>query len=198
MRGFLLRHGQWVAGSISRLTILPFQMLGHQILSDKQHPYSNDEHGCLQCLNWSTAYGITVLERLMRLESSRLSELVDTRFYKSLQALVSLTRVQLHFFTPIYPRRVFGSLVNYLLVNTVYTSSPYSCLDLDAFSLLVSLIATGPSFFDDFSSDDQHQSDAGAIQQAKRRPTSTFMVPLGNSCDRNLIELMIAFHMVQV
>lgn len=74
-------------------------------------------------------------------------------------------------------------LMNYLLINTVYISSPFSCIDLDAFTLLVTLILTAPSLFNDTN---------------LKNPDHNFLIATGSSIERNIIEMMHVFHMIQV
>lgn len=77
--------------------------------------------------------------------------------------------------------------MNYLLVKNVYNSSPYTILDLDAFTLLVSLLSTSGSIFNDTNTVD-------GLKQFNDKYT----VFLGTSLDKNLIEMMLIFHIVQI
>ncbi|KAH9526728.1 E3 ubiquitin-protein ligase ubr1, variant 2 [Dermatophagoides farinae] len=159
-------------------------------------------HDLIQCLNWSISYTLQVMERSMRLdERKRLSmdQMVDTRQYQCLKALIKMARVQSNFMHTLNQRRVFLYLMNYLLVTTVYQSSPYHLLDVDAFTLLISLMITSPSFFVDDSPNNQsnrlfwvhHQDDRSKHQK-------NFIMPIGNNFERNIIELMLTFHIVQI
>lgn len=133
----------------------------------------------------------------MRLDECCLSDLVDKRQYQSLKVLISFIRAQLNFIMPAFPRRVFLYLMNYLLVNTVYQSCPSHILDVDAFSILISLMTSTTSFFDDYN-DSAHSSKPFLMYGKKTTHREHFFMPLGNSFDKNLIELMLFFHIVQV
>jgi hypothetical protein len=61
--------------------------------------------------------------------------------------------------------------------------SPYTVLDIDAFSLLVTLLSTAGSLF---------------TESDNTNSTKKFTILLGNSVDKNLIELVLTLHLVQV
>lgn len=121
----------------------------------------------------------------MRVEKSSFSEVVDTRPYHCMKSLIALIRSQHYFENSANSRQIFMLLMNYLLINTVYISSPFSCIDLDAFSLLVTLILTVPSFFNDTNFESNHE-------------LKDFLVATGSSIERNIIEMIHVFHMIQV
>lgn len=138
----------------------------------------------MQTIYWSVAYSIHSIERLLRTEKTSYSELIDTRSYHCMKALVSMIRSQSCTYSFSVPRKLFLFLSNYLLVQAFYQSSPFSILDLDAFSLLVSLLSTSESLFSE--------------NENSGEKSHKFTIVLGNSVDKNLIELMFTFHLVQV
>ena len=109
--------------------------------------------------------------------------MIDTRPYHCLKAIISLIRSLMCTYSFVVPRKLFLYLTNYLLVHAFYQSSPYSILDLDAFSLLVTLLSTCASLF---------------AEQDNTNVTKKFTILLGNSVDKNLIEIILTFHLVQV
>ena len=119
----------------------------------------------------------------MRTQKTSFAELIDTRPYHCLKACISLIRGQMCTYSYSVPRRLFLFLSNYLLVQAFYQSSPFTILDIDAFSLLVTLLSTSGSLFAD---------------QDNTNDTKKFTILLGNSVDKNLIELILTFHLVQV
>lgn len=133
----------------------------------------------------------------MRLETKSLSDLKENRHYQCLKSLISLVRNQTYFLPSIFARRIFMYLINYLLVGTVYQSSPYSILEVDAFTLLIALLATAPSFFED-QFDDQNMIKTSREDFSAAKNLNNFKIPLGNCFDKNLMELIIVYHLVQV
>lgn len=142
-----------------------------------------DVPDAMQSICWSVAYSIHTIERLLRTGRTSYSDMIDNRSYHCMKALIAMIRSQTCTYSYSVPRKQFLFLSNYLLVQAFYQSSPFSILDVDAFSLLVSLLSTSQSLF----SQEQDSGDA-----------DKFTVVLGNSVDKNLIELMFTFHLVQV
>lgn len=138
-----------------------------------------------ETIYWTIAYSIQVLERQLRVEMITLNDLIESRPYHCLRQLITLSKSLLMSHCSqenISSKRViFFQTMNYLLVNGVYLSSPWSVLHLDAFSTLVSLLSTSVSFFHD------RRANAGRLFVSTR-----------GSFDKNLVELMFVFHIVQV
>ncbi|KAI2798556.1 E3 ubiquitin-protein ligase ubr1, partial [Blomia tropicalis] len=151
--------------------------------SSHKTSFSGDSPDPLQCIYWSIAYTIQTFERQIRSEKTSLGELIDTRPYQCLRALVALVRSQHSVYSYTVPRKLFLYLSNYLLIQTFYSTSPYNILDLDSFSLLVTLLCTSGSLFVD--DDNTHLS-------------KKFAVLLGNSTDKNLIQFILTLHLVQI
>ncbi|KAH9420663.1 E3 ubiquitin-protein ligase ubr1 [Dermatophagoides pteronyssinus] len=161
----------------------------------------DDPHDLIQCLNWSISYTLQVMERSMRLnELKRLSmnQMIDTRQYKSLKSLIKIAQVESNFMNALHQRRVFLYLMNYLLVTTVYQSSPYHLLDVDAFTLLVSLVITAPSFFIDDLPNNRSNRLWVHHQDDQTKQPKNFIMPIGNNFECNIIELMLTYHIVQI
>ncbi|OTF77030.1 hypothetical protein BLA29_003024 [Euroglyphus maynei] len=166
---------------------------------DSSKSESDVSHDLIQCLNWSISYTLQVFERSMRLdECKRLSmdQMVDTRQYKCLKALIKIAQVESNFMNALYQRRVFLYLMDYLLVPDVYRSSPYHLLDVEAFTLLVSLVITAPSFFVDDLPDNRELWTHKQDDKTKRK--ENFLIPIGSNFERNIIELMLTYHIVQI
>lgn len=141
------------------------------------------------------------MERSMRLnELKRLSmnQMIDTRQYKSLKSLIKIAQVESNFMNALHQRRVFLYLMNYLLVTTVYQSSPYHLLDVDAFTLLVSLVITAPSFFIDDLPNNRSNRLWVHHQDDQTKQPKNFIMPIGNNFECNIIELMLTYHIIQV
>ncbi|UXI15210.1 hypothetical protein NH340_JMT01153 [Sarcoptes scabiei] len=168
-----------------------------KILKNNDSPSKGDPHETIYCIYWTISFTIQVMERSMRLETKSLSDLKENRHYQCLKSLISLVRNQTYFLPSIFARRIFMYLINYLLVGTVYQSSPYSILEVDAFTLLIALLATAPSFFED-QFDDQNMIKTSREDFSAAKNLNNFKIPLGNCFDKNLMELIIVYHLVQI
>ena len=177
---FVRLHYYFVCILIDFIMTFSFQKI---FGSSHKTSFSGDSPDPLQCIYWSIAYTIQTFERQIRSEKTSLGELIDTRPYQCLRALVALVRSQHSVYSYTVPRKLFLYLSNYLLIQTFYSTSPYNILDLDSFSLLVTLLCTSGSLFVD--DDNTHLS-------------KKFAVLLGNSTDKNLIQFILTLHLVQV
>lgn len=138
---------------------------------------------------WSIAYSIEVLERQLRCDMLSLNDLIQSRPYHCLRHLISLSRwLMINNSLSVnknasYMRLIFFRLTNYLLVGNVYISSPITVLELNAFVTLVNLLSTSAAFFHNYDLPPQHTS---------------FVSSSRGAFDKNLVELMLMFHIVQV
>ena len=119
---------------------------------------------------------------MLREEGKSIFGDLSSRRYHCLQALVRYVGVSSIEYNISIIRSHCIRLLRYLLIFDNYISSP-SCLDVDAFGLLVSLILSNPSLY---------------LNEDKDDKVSALFVPSGNVFDQHYINLIIVFHIIQV
>lgn len=129
---------------------------------------------------WAAAFTIHSIERVLRDEKKSIFGDLSSRRYNCLQALVRYVGV----ITVEDDSGCIGihcaRLLRYLLVYEDYILNP-SCLDVDAFGLLLTLILTSPS-----------------LHLPEEEVYTTPSIPNGSVSDQHFINLMTVFHCVQI
>lgn len=137
---------------------------------------------------WSCSFTMQSLEKLLREEYKPTFGDLSSRKHSCLQFLVRYCSVNSVIYDFNSIRNHCIDLLHYLLLNEKYNLNPSSILDVDAFSILISLILTSSSLF---VKEDNDESDMFK--------TKNFLtLPLGNVVDQYLVQLMVLFHIVQV
>lgn len=137
--------------------------------------------------HWSCSFTIQALEKLLREEYKPTFGDLSSRNHSSLQVLIRYCSINSIVYDFNAIRNHCVDLLNYLLVNEKYNLNPSSILDVDAFSILISLALTSASLF---IKDDESES--------KFTLRKCLTLPLGNVNDQYLVQLMVLFHIVQV
>lgn len=132
---------------------------------------------------WSCAFTIHSIERVLRDEGKTIFSDLSSRKFNCLQALVRYIAVSSGVFNVAVIRTHAIKLLKYLLVSEAHSTSPTSCLDIDAFGLLVSLVMSSPSMY---------------VQEEKDDPGCILTPPTGNVFDRNYLNLVITLQLVQI
>ena len=146
------------------------------------HPNSDDDRVPVLSY-WSCAFTIHSIERVLRDEGKTIFSDLSSRKFNCLQALVRYIGVSSGVFNVAVIRSHAIKLLKYLLVSETHTTSPTSCLDIDAFGLLVSLVMSSPSMY---------------VQEEKDDPGCILTPPTGNVFDRNFLNLVITLQLVQI
>ncbi|CAG2101485.1 unnamed protein product [Medioppia subpectinata] len=133
---------------------------------------------------WSCAYTLHSIERMLRLEEKSIFSDLSSRKYNCLKAMVRYIGSSIAVFSDSVMKSHCIRILRYLLVNDYHHSSSNCCLDLDALSLLISLVITTPSLFL-FDIDLQSNS-------------KLYSMSLGNVSDKHYINLFIVFNIVQI
>ena len=147
------------------------------------NPNPEDER-VSQMTYWSCAYTLHSIERMLRMEEKPIFADLSSRKYNCLQAMVRYIGSSIAVFNDPIMKSHCIRILRYLLVNDYHISNNNCCLDLDALSLLISLVITTPSLFL-FDTDVQSNS-------------KLYSMPLGNTSDKNYINFILVFHIVQV
>ncbi|XP_053210830.1 E3 ubiquitin-protein ligase UBR2-like isoform X2 [Panonychus citri] len=129
---------------------------------------------------WAAAFTIHSIERVLRDEKKSIFGDLSSRRYNCLQALVRYVGVITVEDDYGFIRLHCARLLKYLLVYEDYILGP-SCLDVDAFGLLLTLILTSPS-----------------LHLPEDIVYTTPSVPNGSVSDQHFINLMTVFHCVQI
>ena len=127
------------------------------------------------------AFTIHCLERVQRMEGKSTLGDLSSRRYACMQVLVRFVCLSSSLFMEKQLQGCCVRLLQQLLIPRHYRSCSRSCLDIDAFGLLVTLICTVPSMY------------------AKKSGTETRLrMPLGNAVDQSLLHMVFMLHIVQV
>lgn len=154
-----------------------------------QQPNQHDDRVPLMTY-WSVSYSIQTLERLMRDKNQPIFQADMSSRNLCLLSLIKFSTASVM----IHPSDVIQShlmkILRYLLVNEHHQASPPSCLDIDSFGLLVTLIIGLPKIYsnDDFSSNNRHQQDNQSWMTNAYR----------HDYFRNILHLMVVFNLMQV
>lgn len=133
---------------------------------------------------WSCAFTIHSIERVMRDERKTVFNDLSSRKFNCLQALVRYVAASSGIFNVAIIRSHCIRLHRYLLVNEHHIEkAKSSILDIDAFSLLVSLILTSPSLY---------------VKETEDDPGCALTLPLGNEFDQHTVTVVLVLHLVQV
>jgi len=144
----------------------------------------NSEDGRVPVLSyWSCAFTIHSIERVLRDEGKTIFSDLSSRKFNCLQALVRYIGVSSGVFNVAVIRTHAIKLLKYLLVHDSHVSSATSCLDIDAFGLLVSLVMSSPSMY---------------VKEEEDDPGCILTPPTGNVFDRNFLNLVITLQLVQI
>lgn len=108
---------------------------------------------------------------------------MSSRKFHCLQALVRYVGVSCGVFNVAIIRSHCIKLLRYMLVSDSHVSNPNSCLDIDVFGLLVSLILASPSLY---------------LREDKDDPGCALTLPLGSVFDQKFVNLVLVMHLVQV
>ncbi|RWS17388.1 E3 ubiquitin-protein ligase UBR2-like protein, partial [Dinothrombium tinctorium] len=146
------------------------------------HPNSEDDRVPVMSY-WSCAFTIHAIERVLRVEEKPIFNDLSSRRYNCLQALVRYVGVSSAVFNVAIVRSHCIRLLRYLLVNDHYISSRSSCLDVDAFGLLVSLVLSSPSLY---------------TNEEEENPGCALTIPVGNIFDQHYVNLILVFHLMQI
>ena len=128
------------------------------------------------------------LEKLLREEFKPVFGDLSSRKHSCLQVLIRYCSVNSVIYDFNSIRNHCIDLFHYLLMSEKYILNPSSILDVDAFSILISLILTSASLF---VKDDREEADRFKLK-------SCLTLPLGNVVDQYLVQLMVLFHIVQI
>ena len=138
--------------------------------------------------HWSCSFTMQSLEKLLREEFKPVFGDLSSRKHSCLQVLVRYCAVNSVIYDFNSIRNHCIDLFHYLLISEKYILNPSSILDVDAFSILISLILTSASLF---VKDDREEAD-------RFKTKSCLTLPLGNVVDQYLVQLMMLFHIVQI
>jgi E3 ubiquitin-protein ligase UBR2 len=143
-------------------------------------PPEHDDRGPL--LTYATcAFTIQCVERTQRLEGKSMFADLSSRRYNCLQVLVRFVCLSSVLFLQEQLKSCSIRLLQQLLIPRHYNSCSRSCLDLDAFGLLITLVCVAPSIYAEETS-------------SKVKP----VMPLGNAFDQQILHIVFMFHIVQV
>lgn len=156
-------------------------MLGVQIGLNVHQNLEDDRVPVLSY--WSCAFTIHSIERVLRDEKRSIFNDLSSRKFNCLQALVRYVGVSSGVFNVAIIRTHSIKLLKYLLVDDYHVTVATSCLDVDAFGLLVSLVLSTPSLY---------------VREDKEDPMCALTSPLGSLFDKHFVNLVIVFHLVQV
>lgn len=119
----------------------------------------------------------------MRDEGKIIFNDLSSRKFNCLQALVRYVAASSGIFNVAIIRSHCIRLLRYLLVNEHHLTTNNSILDIDAFSLLVSLILSSPSLY---------------VRETEDDPGCALTLPLGSEFDQHSVNMVILLHLVQV
>lgn len=128
------------------------------------------------------AFTIQSVERTQRLDGKSMFADLSSRRYNCLQVLVRFVCLSSVLFLQEQLKSCSVRLMQQLLIPRHYMSCSRSCLDLDAFGLLITLVCAGPSIY------------TAEVIHGKVKP----VMPLGNVFDQQLLHIVFMFHIVQV
>ena len=138
---------------------------------------------------WSVSFTMQSLEKLLREEYKPVFGDLSSRKHSCLQVLVRYCSVNSVIYDFNSIRNHCIDLLHYLLLNEKYILNPSSILDVDAFSILISLILTSASLF---------IKDEANDEMDKFKTKNYLTLPLGNVIDQYLVQLIVLFHIVQI
>ncbi|XP_054160724.1 E3 ubiquitin-protein ligase UBR2-like isoform X2 [Oppia nitens] len=147
------------------------------------NPNSEDERISLM-IYWSCSYTLQSIERMLRLEEKTIFADLSSRKYNCLKALVRYIGSSIAVFNGPIMKSHCIKIMRYLLVNDCHITNNNCCLDLDALSLLISLVITTPSLF--------------LLDTDSQCNNKLYSMSLGNVSDKHYINLMIVFNIVQI
>uniref|UniRef100_A0A1W7R9B1 E3 ubiquitin-protein ligase n=1 Tax=Hadrurus spadix TaxID=141984 RepID=A0A1W7R9B1_9SCOR len=146
------------------------------------HPHPDDDRVPLTAW-WSCSYTIHAIEWLLRDQGKPLFGELSSRNSNCLQAIVRFVTSSLQVFDPQTVRSHGVRLLRFLILSENHLYSSQCCLEVDAFSLLVSLALSTPNLFG---------NDEG------KSATKPVPLPLGSILDQHLLHVVYVFHLVQL
>ncbi|RWS26023.1 E3 ubiquitin-protein ligase UBR2-like protein [Leptotrombidium deliense] len=146
------------------------------------HPNADDDRVPVMSY-WACAFTIHAIEKVSRVDGKGIFIDLSSRRYNCLQALVRYVAVSSAVYNAAIIRSHGIRLLRYLLVNEHYVTCRNSCLDVDAFGLLVSLVLSSPSLY---------------VREEDENPGCVLTTPSGNIFDRHYVNLVVVFHLIQI
>jgi len=137
---------------------------------------------------WSCSFTMQYLEKLLREEYKPTFGDLSSRKHSCLQFLVRYCSVNSVIYDFNSIRNHCIDLLHYLLLKEKYNLNPSSILDVDAFSILISLILTSSSLF---VKEENEENDMFKMKNC-------LTLPIGNVMDQYLVQLMVLFNIVQI